>query len=238
MDSFELPRGATGVVIQDVLRHLTELGVSPSWRHGENIEDRICTGTLLLDDGTGAHEFPAVASATVSPAGLTLLPHDERTVLLTRHITSARAQTLAERGWGGYADSTGNTSLRSPGLVIEITGKSDPGAGRVSTAAPFTRSGLPVTFAVLTAHRSPLTSKSIEHCSANWQHHQELRSAPSTESSVLCASARHRCSTRTTVRCARPLSRTNGSQPIRPCNPAPGPRRGSPATSGIAPRTF
>lgn len=153
MDSIEHPRSATGAVIKDVLHHLAELGIRPDWRYEENLEDRICTGTLLLDDGTGVHKFPAVASATVSPAGLTLLPHDEHTVLLTSRITPARAQALAARGWGGYADSAGNASLRSPGLLIEIAGKSDAEERKAPTAAPFSRAGLPVTFAVLVANQ-------------------------------------------------------------------------------------
>lgn len=153
MGSIEHPKGAAGTVIQNVLHHLSDLGIKPDWQHGENLEGSICTGTLLLDDGTGVHEFPAVATATVSPAELALLPHDKQTVLLTRHMTPARAEALAARGWGGYADSTGNASLRSPGLLIEIAGKRDTGAGRTSTAAPFTRAGLPVTFAVLLANQ-------------------------------------------------------------------------------------
>lgn len=153
MESIEHAEDAAGVVIKDALRHLADLGTRPAWRHGARLEGSIRTGTLVLDTGTGMHEFPAVASATVSSAGLTLLPHDEMTVLLTRHIPTARAQTLAERSWGGYVESSGNASLRSPGLFIEITGRTAPRTGRASTAAPFTRAGLPVTFAVLLANR-------------------------------------------------------------------------------------
>lgn len=149
MDSIEHSLGGPDVVIKGVLRRLTELGVRVDWRHDATREGNISSGALLLDTGTMQHELPAVACTTVSTAGLAFLPHDEQTILLTRHVTPARAQTLAERGWGGYADSTGNASLRSPGLLIEITGKREPKTTRTPSAAPFTRAGLPVTFTLL-----------------------------------------------------------------------------------------
>lgn len=159
MDPIEHAAGGAHAVIRSVLHHLAELGVRADWRHDADQEGSISSGALLLDTGSAQHEFPAVASATVSAARLTFLPHDEQTILLTRHITPARAHALAERGWGGYADSTGNASLRSPGLLIELTGKREPKTTRAPSAAPFTRAGLPVTFALLLAsqqeHRIP-----------------------------------------------------------------------------------
>src|SRR5699024_6493652 len=60
------------------------------------------------------------------------------------------AQQLRERGWGGYADSAGNASLRGNGLFVDITGRRDTGpAAAVAATAPYTRAGLPVTFALL-----------------------------------------------------------------------------------------
>ncbi|ASK66171.1 hypothetical protein CFK39_10510 [Brachybacterium avium] len=153
MQMIEHPGGGAQAVITSALEHLTAAGIRVEWRHETTLEGTISTGALLLDTGTTQYEFRAVASATVSSAGLTFLPHDEQTILLTRHITPARAQALAERGWGGYVDSTGNASLRSPGLLIEIAGNRDAGTTRTPAAAPFTRAGLPVTFALLIAHQ-------------------------------------------------------------------------------------
>ncbi|MGP9845907.1 hypothetical protein [Brachybacterium sp. 107] len=151
MEPNEHVEGATAAVINSVLEHLYELGVQPGWRHGMSLEGRLSSGILTVDAGAGVHEFPAVGTAIVSPAELTLLPHDETTILLTRHITTGRAESLAGRGWGGYADSTGNASLCAPGMVIGVTGKRDTGAGKAPPATPFTRAGLPVTFALLMA---------------------------------------------------------------------------------------
>lgn len=151
MDSIEHLGEATAAVITSVLEHLADLDVRTAWRNDTALDGRIATGALIVESGSGRHEFPAVASAGVSSVGLTLLPHDEQTILLTRHVSTARAQSLTERGWGGYADSSGNASLRAPGMLIEISGRRERGPGRAPTAAPFTRAGLPVTFALLLA---------------------------------------------------------------------------------------
>lgn len=98
-------------------------------------------------------QFPATAIAPITAADIALLPHDERTILITEHVSQARAQQLKERGWSGYADSAGNASLRGKGIFVEITGRRG-GTGQAPTAgatAPFTRTGLPVTFALLAA---------------------------------------------------------------------------------------
>src|SRR5699024_9373788 len=75
-------------------------------------ERGIRTDTLRLGYRTGPHELPAVASPTAGPAELALLPHDERTGLLTRHLSAGRGEALAARGWGGYPDASGPRTPR------------------------------------------------------------------------------------------------------------------------------
>ena len=173
-----------------------------------------------------------MASATVSSAGLALLPHDEQTILLTRHVTPARAHALAERGWGEYVDSAGNASLRSPGLLVNRR-QAGPRNGPGSFPRP-----LHACAASLSPSRcSARASRTAESSSATWQPIPEHRSAPSAESSARCASERPRCSTRG-IMCSGPLrSRTSGLSPIRRRNRAHGQRRDSPATSGRTRRT-
>lgn len=154
MTQIEHPAGATGDVINEATNHLANLGIDASWTTDSTIEGRIVTGTLVINAGSGAQELPAVASAKVSLAGLTLLPHDGRTVLLTRHVSEARAASITDRGWGGFVDSVGNASLRAPGMFVEISGRRAPTTSTGGTAASFTRAGLPVTFALLIAQES------------------------------------------------------------------------------------
>ena len=139
-------------MLDDVLEHLRGLGLRADWHNAPSHTDGYLTGTLTLDDGTTAHAFPAVASTTLSTASIALLPHDSRSILLTRHVATPRADALTRHGWGGYTDAAGNVSLRAPGLVLEVTGRRSPGRVRTPTTAPFTRAGLPVTFALLVAH--------------------------------------------------------------------------------------
>lgn len=93
-----------------------------------------------------------MASPTLRTADTALLPHDETTVLLTRHVTPAKAEALSRRGWGGFVDAAGNASLRGDGLFLELSGRRSAPTGRAPTAAPLTRAGLPVTFALFVAH--------------------------------------------------------------------------------------
>lgn len=152
MPSIEHARNAVTALIGDALGHLRGLGLRAEWQDTPDPADGYRTGTLSLDDGTSAREFPAVATAKLSTASIALLPHDSTTILLTQHVSPTQADALSRRGWGGYADASGNASLRAPGLFLEITGRRSRSSARTSTAAPFTRAGLPVTFAVLTAH--------------------------------------------------------------------------------------
>jgi hypothetical protein len=152
MPSIEHSRDAVTAVIGDALGHLRGLGLRAEWQDAPDPVDGYRAGTLSLDDGTAARDFPAVATAKLSTASIALLPHDSTTILLTQHVTPARADAISRRGWGGYADASGNASLRAPGLFLEITGRRSRSSARTSTTAPFTRAGLPVTFAVLTTH--------------------------------------------------------------------------------------
>lgn len=156
MAEIEHPMGATADVIRKATTHLTRMGIDASWTTDSTIEGRITSGTLVVDAGSGAQRLPAVASADVSRAGLTLLPHDDRTILVTRHVSEDRASSIADRGWGGFVDSVGNASLRAPGVLVEITGRRAPVVNGRGTAASLTRAGLPVTFALLVSHENGL----------------------------------------------------------------------------------
>lgn len=136
----------------DVLDGFHGLDLHAHWRDSFVPQDGFRSGTLTLGHGNTSRDFPAVFTATVGPADIALLPHDETTVLLTRHVSPARAESLSRRGWGGYADASGNASLRGAGFFVEISGRRSSSKGRAPITAPFTRAGLSVTFALLSAH--------------------------------------------------------------------------------------
>ena len=152
MPQIEQAGDATGAVLSDVLESFRSLGLHAHWRDSDAAPDGFRSGTLTLSDGKTSRDFPAVLTATLGTADIALLPHDETTVLLTRHVSPARAESLSRRGWGGYADAAGNASLRGAGFFVEISGRRSSSTGRTPIAAPFTRAGLPVTFALLVAH--------------------------------------------------------------------------------------
>ncbi|UVI36881.1 type IV toxin-antitoxin system AbiEi family antitoxin [Brevibacterium spongiae] len=140
----------TPAFVAHAVNELAEAGLRASWSAHAGDLGRAVPGTLTIDDGHDQHPFPAIAAATVNASDITLLPHDERTILITERVSDARAGQLRERGWGGFVDSAGNASLRSSGIVIEIRGRRAAGpTSTPSAAAPFTRAGLPVTFALL-----------------------------------------------------------------------------------------
>lgn len=147
-------RGEVEAVLDAVLARLAEVDVSAQWQPEETISSRFTQGTLFLGTPTGSHEVPAVAGPTVSSTDLALLPHGPRTLLLTRAVSDARALALRSEGWGGYVDAAGNASLRTPAHVVEIRGKRGANPGRAPIAAPFTKTGIPVTFALLLAHQA------------------------------------------------------------------------------------
>lgn len=147
--------GAMRDLVDKTLARLADLGVRADWTDLDTIHGRAVSGILTISTGDLRTELPAVASPATTPADLALLPHDERTVLLTDRVTPARAQALRKHGWGGYVDSAGNASLRHEGIIIEVIGKRSAEPHRPkSTTAPFTRAGLPVTFALLLANES------------------------------------------------------------------------------------
>lgn len=141
-----------GAVVDAVLARLAEVDVSARWKLRETISSRFASGALLLQADAQGLEIPAIAGPTVSTTDLALLPHGPRTVLLTRTVSDARASSLRREGWGGFVDTAGNASLRAAGHVIEIRGRRGAAPGRAPTAAPFTRTGIPVTFALLLGH--------------------------------------------------------------------------------------
>ena len=144
---------ATPEFIDRAVDALAEAGLRADWSARPSDLGRAVPGTLTVDDGHVKHEFPALAVASASAGDVALLPHDERTILLADHISRTRAQQLKNRGWGGFLDSAGNSSLRAAGLTVEISGqRSESRMPTPPTTAPFTRAGLPVTFALLANH--------------------------------------------------------------------------------------
>lgn len=143
----------TPAFIERAVSHLVEFGLNASWTSHVDEHERVISGVLEIGNGQARHEFPAVASPTSTRTDVALLPHDRNTILISNRVSSARAQQLDDRGWGGYVDSAGNASLRADGLIIEIAGKRNSDVtAPVATAAPFTHAGLPVTFALLSVN--------------------------------------------------------------------------------------
>lgn len=148
----KIEQDEAGAIVDAVLARLAEVDVSASWQPRETISSRFASGALLLQVGAQGHEVPAIAGPAVSTTDLALLPHGPSTVLLTPTVSDARASALRKEGWGGFVDTAGNASLRVAGHVIEIRGKRGAAPGRAPIAAPFTRTGIPVTFALLLGH--------------------------------------------------------------------------------------
>lgn len=140
--------------IRRALEGLSAVGVDARWEPSpRETHPGLVTGTLTIEAEGGHHGFPAVASRTATPADLTVLPHDETTVLITEHVPTSRAGTFRDRGWGGFVDAAGNADLRAPGLFLHVSGKrAAPARSGPSQTAPFTRAGLPVTFTLLVRH--------------------------------------------------------------------------------------
>ncbi len=107
-------------------------------------------GHLRVRWGGAEHLFTAAVRPRTRPATIELAgapPQDA--ILLTEHVTPKLATSLDRAGWSGYADASGNVLLRAPGLLVRIEGRTPRRVVRPSTTLPFTRSGLPVTFALL-----------------------------------------------------------------------------------------
>lgn len=153
MDMTEHRSQDTPAFIERALSHLAALGMRVEWSGHADEYGQAVSGTLTIHSGGRPHTFSAIASPSNTKADVAMFPHDRNTVLISDRVTQARAQQLKDRGWGGYVDSSGNASLRGDGVVIEITGRSNSRSAQNSTAtAPFTRTGLPVTFSLLAAN--------------------------------------------------------------------------------------
>src|SRR5699024_4368114 len=112
------------------------------WEPAADDGRRTVSGALTSDIGDGVLQFPR--------SGQRQGDHRRHRTASPRRTHHSLAQQLRERGWGGYADSAGNASLRGNRLFVEITGRRDTGpAAAVAATAPYTRAGLPVTFALL-----------------------------------------------------------------------------------------
>ncbi|MDN5808075.1 MAG: hypothetical protein L0J17_13150 [Brevibacterium sp.] len=153
MDTVEHRSQDAPAFIERALSHLAALGMRVGWSGHADEYGQAVSGTLTIQDGGQPHTFSAIASPSNTKADVAMFPHGRDTVLISERVTQTRAQQLKDRGWGGYVDSSGNASLRGDGLVIEITGQSNSRSAQQSTAtAPFTRTGLPVTFSLLAAN--------------------------------------------------------------------------------------
>lgn len=139
-------------LVEGVVRALRAHGLDVAWEPPVG-DDAHVDGLLHVRWEGGEHVFPATVKPTVRPAEVQLADRPpEDSVLLTRHVTSSMAEVLESSGWRGYADESGNVSLGAPGLLIRVNGQAPRRPPHPPSTAPFTRTGLPVTFAVLVAH--------------------------------------------------------------------------------------
>ena len=154
MGNLEHPARDDGLpLIEEIERSLRELGIDAAWARlpGSRAGDMGTDGHLRVRWDGGEHTFPVAVKPNARPALLDLAgPPPRGTILMTEHVNGNLADRLERSGWQGYADASGNVSLRAPGLLIRVTGQ--PGrATPPPPSLPFNPRGLPVTFAVLTS---------------------------------------------------------------------------------------
>jgi hypothetical protein len=82
-----------------------------------------------------------------------MLPVIDDGVVVTDYVSSKLRHALADAGWG-FVDASGNASLTAPGLMIRLEGGRPQKDVTPPIAAPFGRTGLPVTFALLVRGRT------------------------------------------------------------------------------------
>ncbi len=68
--------------------------------------------------------------------------------MVTNKVSAATREALDDRGWY-FLDRAGNGHLAAPGLIFRVEGQRAGGGTRLSAAAPFTATGIPVTFTLL-----------------------------------------------------------------------------------------
>lgn len=144
--------GRAEKLAHDIERSLRNEGVDATW-FAEPLADTGQDGVLRVRWEGGDHEFPVIIKAYVRPAQLLLRDHPgPGTILMTDYVTDRLVTVLRQNGWQGFADAAGNASLVAPGLFVKITGQPRPKDSAPATL-PFTRTGLPVTFALLVAQQ-------------------------------------------------------------------------------------
>lgn len=142
----------------DVMRHwLVELlrrvraeGVDARLESSSS-PDSAADGILTVASPTGQQRFSAVIKTGLSPSAVGLLPTVNNPILLADHVSAPLAQALTRAGWN-YIDQHANAHVSAPGLVVRIEGRGPARAAKASISAPFTKAGLPVTFALLVLH--------------------------------------------------------------------------------------
>ncbi|SDB80364.1 hypothetical protein GA0111570_102154 [Raineyella antarctica] len=140
-------------MIEQIELALHELGLATTWVSlaAERAHDNGTDGKLRVRWDGGEHEFPVELKHHVRAAAVELAgPPPPGAILVTEHVSAKLAERLERAGWQGYADASGNLSLSAPGLLIRVTGH-PPRIKPPSPTLPFTRTGLPVTFAILVA---------------------------------------------------------------------------------------
>lgn len=136
------------VFLDGVLKRLRETGLRSSFRWTPN-EPGANDGVLAVEWRGGRHEFPAVVKRHLRSAAVPLLPTLPDGVVVTDHVAPTVREALAGSGWS-FVDASGNASLSAPGLFVHVEGRrSGKEHSPPSIALPFSRTGLPVTFALL-----------------------------------------------------------------------------------------
>lgn len=150
----DVPSGPTGEkrLLDLIVETLNQQGIDAEWLPDPPSADVGADGHLRVRWDGAEHLFIAEVRATARPAMIELAgapPQDA--ILLTEHVTPKLATSLDRAGWSGYADASGNVSLQAPGLLVRVEGRPPRRVVHPSTTLPFTRTGLPVTFALLVA---------------------------------------------------------------------------------------
>ncbi|MFK5647499.1 type IV toxin-antitoxin system AbiEi family antitoxin [Ornithinimicrobium sp. LYQ121] len=144
----ELEHALTSSVVKALLGE----GLQASW-HGAQQAQPPIDGKLDVRWSGGGHTFPAVVKHGLVPAAVGMLPVVDDGVVVTNYVSSKLRHALTDAGWG-FVDACGNASLTAPGLIIRLEGGRPQKDVAPPIAAPFSRTGLPVTFVLLVRGRT------------------------------------------------------------------------------------
>lgn len=135
-------------LVQTVTEGLRRQGVQAAVSIQPPGQDEPLHGELEVQWRGGRHIFPVVVKPRLEPWTVPLLPVLRGGVVVTDYASPKLRQALVAAGWG-FVDGQGNASLTAPGLHVRITGNRPRQESTPSTALPFTKTGLPVTFVLL-----------------------------------------------------------------------------------------